>query len=215
MPKFVMLQREEVYPVEQFLQVILDFIAWGGYLAIAAGMAMESACLPVPSELIFGFTGYLVYLGRLDFTAAVLAGVAGGLLGSILAYLVGYYGGPSLVAQYGKYVLLSANHVKTAQKWFDRYGLKAAFFSRLLPVVRTFVSLPAGFARVNFIKFSLLTVLGSVPWTIGLIYAGKLLGENWRQISAAGHNAALAVAGGLLVIAAYNFWKNRNQLNAG
>ncbi len=200
--------------MEQFLQVIVDFIAWGGYWAIAVGMAMENACMPVPSELIFGFTGYLVYLGRLDFTTAVLAGVAGGLLGSMLAYLVGYYGGPSFVTQYGKYVLLSANHVKAAQRWFDRYGLKAAFFSRLLPVIRTFISLPAGFARVDFIKFSLLTVLGSVPWTIGLIYAGKLLGENWRQISAAGHNAGLIVVGGLLAIIVYCLWKNRTQLSA-
>lgn len=199
--------------MEQFLQVIVDFIAWGGYLAIAVGMAMESACMPVPSELIFGFSGYLVYLGRLDFTAAVLAGVAGGLLGSMLAYLVGYYGGPSFIAKYGKYVLLSASHVKTAQMWFDRYGLKAAFFSRLLPVVRTFISLPAGFARVDFVKFSLLTVLGSVPWTIGLIYAGKLLGENWQQISATGHNASLVVVGGLLAIIIYCLWKNRSQLS--
>ncbi|WP_425058124.1 hypothetical protein SCACP_27730 [Sporomusa carbonis] len=197
--------------MEQFFHVVIDYIALWGYVAIAIGMALESACIPIPSELIFGFAGYLVYLGQLNFTMAVIAGVIGGLVGSIVAYLVGYYGGQPLVAKYGRYVFLSKRNVDMAQRWFDRYGLKATFFSRLLPVVRTFISLPAGFAQVNFGKFVIYTLLGSIPWTIGLIYAGMLLGENWQALNAIGHKASLIVAAGLIVIAVYYYRKNHTQ----
>lgn len=197
--------------MEQFFHVVIDYIAQWGYVAIVIGMAMESACIPVPSELIFGFAGYLVYLGQLDFTMTVVAGVAGGLIGSMVAYLVGYYGGQPLVAKYGRYLLLSKRNVDMAQRWFDRYGLKATFFSRLLPVVRTFISLPAGFAQVNFGKFVIYTLLGSIPWTIGLTYAGMVLGENWEALNVIGHKASLMVAAGLIIIAVYYYRRNRTQ----
>lgn len=189
--------------MDQIFQMVIESINSWGYAAILAGMALESACLPVPSELIFGFAGYLVFLGRMDFTLAAAAGVAGGLLGSVVAYLVGYYGGQPFVAKYGRYVFLSPRHVEMAQRWSDRYGLKAVFFSRLLPIVRTFISLPAGFARVNFTKFVVLTILGSTPWTMGLIYAGMLLGENWQEVNAVGHEASLAVLGVLVALGIY------------
>jgi membrane protein DedA with SNARE-associated domain len=197
--------------VEQIFNIVIDYISLWGYSAILIGMALENACIPIPSELIFGFAGYLVYLGRLEFTLAVTAGVVGGLLGSIIAYLVGYYGGNSFVTKYGKYILLSKGHVDLAQKWFDQYGLKATFFSRLLPVVRTFISLPAGFARVDFTKFILYTLLGSIPWTMALIYAGKLLGENWQALNVIGHKASIVVAAGLVVIVFYYVRKKRIQ----
>lgn len=195
--------------MEQFFHMITDYIAQTGYAGIVIGMALESACIPVPSELIFGFAGYLVYLGRLDFTLSVVAGVAGGLIGSVIAYAIGFYGGKPFVGKYGRYVLLSQKHVDMAQKWFDRYGLKAVFFSRLLPVVRTFISLPAGFARVNFAKFIIYTLLGSIPWTVGLIYAGTMLGENWQELNAIGHQASLVVAAGLIAIAIYYYRRSR------
>lgn len=194
--------------MEQLFHVVIDYIAIWGYAAIVIGMALESACIPVPSELIFGFAGYLVYLGQLDFAMVAVAGVIGGLIGSIVAYMVGYYGGQPLVARYGRYFLLSKRNVDMAQRWFDRYGLKATFFSRLLPGVRTFISLPAGFARVNFVKFVIYTLLGSIPWTIALIYAGMLLGENWEVLNAIGHQASLIVAAGLIVAAVYYYWRN-------
>lgn len=193
--------------MEQFFNIVIDYITLWGYTAIVIGMALESACIPVPSELIFGFAGYLVYLGKLDFTTAVAAGVVGGLIGSIVAYLVGYYGGQPLVDKYGRYILLSKRNVDMAQRWFDRYGLKATFFSRLLPVVRTFISLPAGFAQIDFGKFVIYTLLGSIPWTIGLIYAGMFLGENWQTLNVVGHKASLIVAAGLMAIAAYYYQK--------
>lgn len=193
----------------ELFHFVIDYIAQWGYPAIFVGMVLENACVPIPSELIFGFAGYLVYLGRLDFFPAVVSGVAGGLAGSVLAYLAGYYGGRPFVDAYGKYILLSGSHVELAQTWFDRYGLKATFFSRLLPVVRTFISLPAGFAKVNLPKFILYTLLGSIPWTIGLIYAGRLLGENWDQLNVIGHKASLVVAGMLIVGVVYYFRKKR------
>lgn len=196
--------------MEQLLDVIVNYIGAWGYPAIFLGMALESACLPVPSEVIFGFAGYLVFLGRLEFAPAVAAGVAGGLAGSIAAYAVGYYGGRPFVEKYGKYIFLSAGHVAAAQRWFDRYGMKATFFSRLLPVVRTFISLPAGFARVDFIRFVLYTVLGSLPWTILLIYAGLLLGEKWAVIYAVGHRLNLGIAA-VLVVAVLLFYAKKRR----
>ncbi|MPL60394.1 hypothetical protein SDC9_05955 [bioreactor metagenome] len=194
--------------MEQVFNTVTDYIELWGYVGIFIGMALESACIPIPSELIFGFAGYMVYLGKLSFGLSVIAGVTGGLIGSIIAYLVGFYGGQPFIAKYGRYILMSKKNVEVAQRWFDRYGLKATFFSRLLPVVRTFISLPAGYARVNFGKFVLYTVLGSTPWTIGLIYVGMLLGENWQTLNAIGHKASMFVAAILIAIAFYYYKKN-------
>jgi len=178
----------------QLWQLITDSIASWGYSAIFVGMALESANIPIPSELIFGFAGYLVYLGRLDFLWVVIAGVLGGLFGSILSYWLGYYKGQAFVLRYGKYVLLSPKKLAMAQRWFDRYGLAATFFGRLLPFIRTFISLPAGFAKVNFTKFVVYTLLGSIPWTIAIVYIGMVLGERWQVMNAIGHDIGVAIA---------------------
>lgn len=209
-------QREylEAVILEQFLMVIVESIEQWGYAAILIGMALESACIPVPSEIIFGFAGYMVYLGKLDFMTAVLAGVAGGLIGSVMAYSAGFFGGQSFISAYGKYLLLSQEHVKFAQKWFDRYGIRAVFFSRLLPVVRTFISLPAGFAKVNFHQFVIYTVLGSIPWTVALLYAGQLLGEKWQLINTIGHKAGILVIVFLVGIALYFYWRRQGQTSS-
>ncbi len=197
--------------METIFQYVIHLIGIWGYPAVFIGMALESANVPIPSELIFGFAGYLVFLGRMDFNTAVIAGVAGGLAGSIVSYLIGYYGGPPFITRYGKYIFVSEAKVAMAQKWFDRYGLLAVFLARLLPVIRTFISLPAGFARVDFTKFILYTLLGSIPWTIALIYAGKLLGENWQALNVIGHKASIVVAIGLVVIVVYYVRKKRIQ----
>jgi membrane protein DedA with SNARE-associated domain len=197
--------------MESIFQYVIHLIDIWGYPAIFIGMALESANIPIPSELIFGFAGYLVFLGRIDFTIAVVAGVTGGLAGSIVSYLAGYYGGPPFVTRYGRYIFLSEQKVAMAQKWFDRYGLITVLLARLLPVIRTFISLPAGFARVHFIKFIVYTVLGSVPWTIALIYAGMMLGANWESIRAIGHEASLLVAGGLAMLVMYYIIKKRKN----
>lgn len=197
--------------MEQFFQIIIGYISSWGYAAVAIGMALESACIPVPSEIILGFAGYLIYSSQLDFTLTVAAGVTGGLFGSVAAYLVGFYGGRPFISQYGRYILLSKRHVNVSQKWFDRYGVKATFFSRMLPVVRTFISLPAGFAHVHFGKFVFYTLLGSIPWTIMLIYAGKLLGENWQALHDFGQTISLLVAAALFSVIAYYHRKSHTQ----
>ncbi len=196
--------------MEQLFQGVTNYIEIWGYPAILIGMALESANIPIPSELIFGFAGYLVYLGQLDFNLSIIYGVIGGLLGSAVSYAIGYYGGPPFIHKYGKYVLLSEGKMRLAQNWFDRYGLKATFFARLLPVVRTFISLPAGFAKVNFPKFMLYTLLGSIPWTIMLIYAGMALGENWHILSAYGHEASLITVAVIMLLVVYYIRKNRS-----
>lgn len=198
--------------MEQFSQVFLGFIDQWGYLAVAVLMAMENACIPIPSELILGFAGYLIFAEKMTFTGALIAGMVGGMLGSVFAYYVGLWGGRPFVNRYGKYFFIKQSHVDVAQKWFDRYGLKAVFFSRLLPVVRTFISLPAGFADVNMKKFLAYTFLGSLPWTALILYAGLLLGQNWQKMLAVGHEASLIfVAVAVLVIGYFYLRHKRRQ----
>jgi membrane protein DedA with SNARE-associated domain len=197
--------------MEQLFQFVTSYIEIWGYPAILIGMALESANIPIPSELIFGFAGYLVFRGQLDLNLAIFYGILGGLLGSAVSYYIGYYGGPRFVYKYGKYVLLSERKIRLAQDWFDKYGLFAVFFARLLPVVRTFISLPAGFAKVNFPKFMLYTLLGSTPWTIAIIYAGMALGENWHILRDYGHEASLLTVAIIFGIVIYYVRKNRSK----
>ncbi|MCR5030468.1 MAG: DedA family protein [Selenomonadaceae bacterium] len=154
-------------------------------------MGLENACVPIPSELILGFAGYLIFAGRMTFAGAMWAGMIGGVLGSIFAYEVGRRGGRPFVDRYGKYFFVKPSHVDLAQRWFDKYGLKAVFFSRMLPVVRTFISLPAGFARMDRVKFLVLTILGSLPWTALILWLGRLLGEGWAIMMKVGHEISI------------------------
>lgn len=191
--------------------VFLSFIDSWGYFAVALLMGMENACIPVPSELILGFAGYLVYAGRMAFWGALTAGMVGGMAGSIFAYAVGSYGGRTFVDRYGHYFLIKKSHVDKAQEWFDRYGLKAVFFSRMLPVIRTFISLPAGFAHVNMSKFLVLTFLGSLPWTALILWAGMLLGENWKALMKIGHEASIIFIVVCLIVGAYWYFKKNKK----
>ena len=196
--------------MEQLQQSFLDFISVYGYFAVALLMAMENACIPIPSELILGFAGYLIFADQMTFTGAMIAGMIGGMVGSIFAYLVGSYGGRKFVDKYGKYFLVKKSHVDLAQRWFDKYGIRAVFFSRMLPVVRTFISLPAGFARVNFPAFLFYTFIGSLPWTALILYLGMFFGENWKELLKYGHEASIVVVIALVVaVAVYFFRKKR------
>ncbi len=171
--------------------VFLNFIDQWGYFAVALLMGLENACVPIPSELILGFAGYLIFAVRMSFAGAMWAGMIGGVLGSIFAYEVGRRGGRPFVDRYGKYFFVKPSHVDLAQRWFDKYGLKAVFFSRMLPVVRTFISLPAGFARMDRVKFLVLTILGSLPWTALILWLGRLLGEGWAIMMKVGHEISI------------------------
>lgn len=151
-----------------------------GYAGVALLMAIESACIPLPSEIIMPFSGYLVFTGRFDLVAVATAGAIGCNLGSSVAYAVGYYGGRPLVEKWGAYVMVSRRDLALVDRFFDRFGGITVFVSRLLPVVRTFIALPAGIARMPQLKFQIYTFLGSWPWCFALAYIGAKLGERWE-----------------------------------
>lgn len=164
-----------------------------GYLGIVLTMGIESACIPLPSEIIMPFSGYLVFAGRFSLLGVSVAGVFGCVVGSVVAYWVGIWGGRPFIQKYGKYVLISHKDLATADRFFEKYGDWAIFFSRLLPVIRTFISLPAGIARMNFFKFVIYTFLGSLPWCLMLAYVGKVLGANWEGIRVYFHKADIFI----------------------
>ena len=162
-------------------QVIISVISTGGYAGIVLLMAIESACIPLPSEIIMPFSGYLVGQGRFSLWGVAVAGAVGCNLGSIVAYAAGAYGGRPFLERYGRYVLLTRGDLAWADRWFARYGEATVFFSRLLPVIRTFIALPAGIARMDFLRFNVYTFLGSLPWCLGLAWLGLKLGEHWEE----------------------------------
>lgn len=170
-------------------------------------MAIESANIPLPSEVILPFGGYLVYTGRLDFWATVMAGTVGGTIGSIGSYYLGSKGGRPFIERYGRYVGINAHKLSIADRWFERYGEATVFFTRLMPVIRTFISLPAGIARMNFKRFVIYTFLGSLPWSILLVYAGYALGQNWQAIKPWFHSIDLLMAVALAGALIYWAWR--------
>jgi len=169
---------------EKILAVVVAFvihvIGLGGYAGIVALMGIESACIPLPSEVIMPFAGYLVYTGRFSLFWAATAGAAGCNLGSVIAYWIGAKGGRPLVERYGKYVLMSHHDLDRMTVFFGRYGSITVLLARLLPVVRTFIAFPAGIARMPQVRFHIYTFLGSWPWCFVLAYAGMKLGEKWH-----------------------------------
>ena len=197
--------------MEQISQTFLAFIDQYGYVAVALLMAMENACIPIPSELILGFAGYLIFAERMTFTGAMVAGMVGGMLGSIFAYVVGWKGGRPFVDKYGRYFLIKKSHVDLAQQWFDKYGIRAVFFSRMLPVIRTFISLPAGFARVDMIKFLFFTFAGSLPWTALILFAGMMLGENWQYLLELGHEFSMVFIVACVIIIAVLYFRRKGR----
>jgi membrane protein DedA with SNARE-associated domain len=150
-----------------------------GYAGIVLLMAIESACIPLPSEIIMPFSGYLVYTGQFNLWLVGIAGAFGCVVGSLAAYWAGMHGGRPLIEKYGRYVLISRHDLDLADRWFDRFGEIIVFASRLLPVIRTFIAFPAGVARMNLKKFVIYTFAGSLPWCIGLAYVGQRLGKEW------------------------------------
>jgi membrane protein DedA with SNARE-associated domain len=182
----------------------MEMILKSGYAGITFLMALESACIPIPSEIIMPFSGYLAFKGSFVFWQVVVWGAVGNLIGSLAAYFVGCSGGRSLILRYGKYFLVFPHDLERAEKWFLKYGGFGIFFSRMLPVVRTFISLPAGCARMPLGKFSLYTFLGSLPWSFVLAYAGVVMGENWTGLESYFRKFDWAIV--ILILGAAIFW---------
>lgn len=196
--------------IEILATFIIASISMLGYSGGVLMMAIESACIPLPSEIIMPFAGYLVHTGEFSLFWVSFAGAVGCVLGSVLAYWVGIWGGRPFIEKYGKYVLITKHDLDLADRFFQKYGNTAVFVSRLLPVVRTFISLPAGIARMNFPKFVIYTFFGSLPFCYFLAYIGKKLGENWNTLGVYFHKFDLVI-GALILIGLV--WFVKRHLN--
>jgi membrane protein DedA with SNARE-associated domain len=191
---------------------IKSLIAFSGYGGIVILMGIESACIPLPSELIMPFAGYLVFEGKMNLFWVATAGAIGCNVGSLVAYEIGFYGGRPLVESYGRWILLGRRELDWADRFFARWGYLAIFIARLLPVIRTFIALPAGIARMPRVRFHVYTFLGSWPWCLGLAWLGMKLGENWRELGKYFHkfDAVILTAIVLGVVwYAWTHWQNR------
>ena len=178
---------------------IITTIASLGYGGIIAMMAIESACIPLPSEIIMPFSGYLVHTGRFDLQMVAIAGAIGCLLGSYVAYYLGASGGRWFLMKYGRWVLIAPHEIELADWFFERWGKPAVFLSRLLPVVRTFIAFPAGVSRMRLLPFTAYTLAGSYLWCLALAYAGMKLGQHWEELAPYFHQFDAAI--GILIIA--------------
>ena len=183
---------------------VVSIISTMGYPGILFLMAVESACIPLPSEVILPFSGYLIFTGRFDLWWVALTGALGCNLGSAAAYFAGAAGGRKFLMRYGRYVLISRRDVEIADRWFENYGQWTVFFSRMLPVIRTFIALPAGIVRMDWRKFHIYTFLGSFPWCLALAYAGYQLGAHWDSLRVYFHRFDSVI--GALLIAGFAFW---------
>jgi membrane protein DedA with SNARE-associated domain len=161
--------------------IIVAVISTLGYSGIVLLMAIESACIPLPSEIIMPFSGYLVSTHHMNLWLVALAGAVGCVLGSLVAYWVGMKGGRPLIEKYGRYLLVSKHDLDLADRWFEKRGEIIVFVSRMLPAIRTFIAFPAGVARMNLKRFVIYTFAGSFPWCLGLAYVGQKLGEKWNK----------------------------------
>jgi membrane protein DedA with SNARE-associated domain len=188
-----------------------------GPLGVTLLMGIESACIPLPSEVIMPFAGYLAYKGQMSFMGlgaspwaqiltAGLFGAIGCNLGSIPAFELGAWGGRKAVERYGKYILLNLDHLDQAHRFFERFGAWAILLGRMLPVVRTFIALPAGIAKMDRTRFHVFTFIGSLPWCVGLAWVGYMLGERWETLGAIFHKFDLAIGLLLAAGAAWFIW---------
>ncbi len=196
--------------IEQLSSFIIHLIQSTGYLGIFVLMTLESALIPIPSEITMPFAGFLVGKGELNFGLVVLVGALANLAGSLLAYGLGFYLEENVIlkfiSRYGKFLLLSTHDYEKSTNWLRKYGDAVTFFSRLLPAVRTFISLPAGLAEMNIVKFSIYTFLGSLLWSGFLTYIGVYLGSKWQGLAPLFHEFQLVI--GVLLVLLVAFYLN-------
>jgi len=203
--------------LDQFVLPLIDSL-YGrfGYVGVAILMSIESAAVPIPSELILPFAGWSVSRGIIEpltqapwtYWGAVLAGVVGNTAGSLVAYAVGAFGGRPLLERYGRYVLIDLHDLDTADRWFRRWGDLTVLFSRMLPIVRTFISVPAGVARMPLWRFVAFSIVGAVPWVMLLVWGGMVLGDNWQEIKRNLRGLDYLVAGGVVLAIAVFVWRH-------
>ena len=175
------------------MDYIITFMETYGYAAMFIAMVLKNANIKIPSEIVLGFAGYLVAQGVFDMNMTIIVGTVAGIVGSVLSYWMGEYGGRPLLLKYGKYIFFNEHKFELAEKLFNKWGGTAVFVGRLLPGVRTFISFPAGMARYPMWHFIIWTVLGTIPWTILLVYLGKVLGDRWQDLIQYNHELLIAM----------------------
>jgi membrane protein DedA with SNARE-associated domain len=200
-------------PLVEFAVDVIDALGLPGIFVL---MVAESACIPIPSETTFLFAGFNVARGEYSLLAVVATGTAANVVGSWLAYAIGYYGRIDVLEKHGRKLHIKPSHLQWADRWFERYGDATVFFTRMLPVVRTFISLPAGVARMPFWRFTLLTTAGCVPWILMLTLIGRAVGENWEQWKDKLHYVDYAVVALLLLgaVMLYVRWRRGRRAPA-
>jgi membrane protein DedA with SNARE-associated domain len=205
--------------LERLALWITAVISAGGYGGVMLLMAIESACIPLPSEIIMPFSGYLVYTGRFSLLAVATCGAIGCNLGSVVAYEIGFFGGRPLVERYGRYLFLSQRELTIADRFFERRGAIAVLIARLLPVIRTFIALPAGIAHMPRLKFHIYTFIGSWPWCFALAYIGMRLGEQWDKdprLKTWFHRLDAFILAFLVIAVVYFVWAHiRHRIGTG
>lgn len=214
--KYILFTRMSEKILAWLVQFITHVISTGGYAGIMALMGIESACVPLPSEIIMPFAGYVAYLGHLNLFLAATAGAIGCNLGSAVAYWVGARGGRPLVERYGRWVLMSRNDLLRMVWYFQKYGSITVLLARLLPVVRTFIAFPAGIAKMNQLRFHLYTFIGSWPWCFVLAWVGMKLGQKWDsdpRFEQAFHRFHLAVEIAIIAALVWFIWSHINHRN--
>ncbi len=204
---------------ERILALLVEFvtrvISAGGYAGIAALMAVNSAGIPLPSELIMPFSGYLVYLGRFNLLMVAIVGMVGCNLGSAIGYWIGAKGGRPFVERYGKWVLMSHHDLDRMAWFFAKYGSLAVLLARMMPVLQTFISIPAGIAKMPRLRFHIYTSLGSITWYTCLAYAGMKLGEKWHtdpRLEQIFHRYHLVVEIALVAALGWFFWSHLGRM---
>lgn len=201
---------------DPIVNVAVDVVREMGLVGVFLLMLGESACLPIPSEATMLFAGFNVAEGEYSLLLATFVGVAANVVGSWVAYAVGYFGRVDLIEKHGRKVLIKQHHLATADRWFERHGDATVFFSRMLPIVRTFISLPAGVAKMPFWRFTLLTTLGCIPWVFALVFIGQQAGDRWESWKDNLHYIDYAVVAVIIVGAAWLFFRwRRGRGNAG
>lgn len=193
------------------MDTLLQLMEAYGYGAMFIAMALENANIPIPSEVVLGFAGFLISQGIFEFWTTFFIACAAGVVGSIISYWLGSYGGRPLLLKYGKYILFNEHKFNLAESMFNKYGGAAVLICRCLPGVRTFISFPAGVARYPFGKFVIFTIIGTIPWTLLLVWAGSILGSHWRDLIQYNHFFLIAVIVIFVGAAAFFFWKRRQR----
>jgi membrane protein DedA with SNARE-associated domain len=199
---------EILSPIVQFITSIISGLGYGGIFML---MILESALIPIPSEIIMPFSGFLVSAGKMGAAGVILAGSFGNLVGSVATYFLGIKLGRVFLIKYGKYILFRPHHLAFTEELFHKYGEKIVFVGRLLPAVRTYVSLPAGIGRTNFLKFTAYTLAGSLIWNTILTYAGIQLGHNWKHIDQYSRYLDIIAAIAVIAFVIWIVYKNRKK----